>query len=291
MSILIDKNTRVLVQGITGSVGAFQAKIMLEYGTNLVAGVTPGKGGSSFEGTPIFNDVQSAAAETAPNAAICFVPAKFARDAALEVIQASIPLLVLTTEGVPEKDMLEIMAYARLKGTRIVGPDTPGIISPGVCKLGVHPAMMYKKGSVGLVSKSGALSYEVGRVMTEAGIGQTTVVGIGGGPVWGSRQAEIVKLFFADPETQAVVLLGEVGGRMELEAAEFIKAHPEKPVVAMIVGRSAPEGAQMGHAGAIIEGHEGSAQGKIEALKAAGVHVATKPKEIPELLREMGIKA
>ncbi|HSN93793.1 MAG TPA: succinate--CoA ligase subunit alpha, partial [Anaerolineaceae bacterium] len=228
MTILIDQNTRVLVQGITGSVGAFQAKIMLEYGTRLVAGVTPGKGGTSFEGVPIFNDVEKAIAETAPNAAICFVPAKFVKDAALEVIQATIPLLVLTTEGVPEKDMIEILAFARLKGTRIVGPDTPGIISPGVCKLGVHPAAMYKRGTVGLVSKSGALSYEVGRVMTSAGIGQTTVVGIGGGPIWGSRQAELIEMFFADPETQAVVMLGEVGGRMELEAAEFIKAHPDK---------------------------------------------------------------
>ncbi|MEA4811702.1 MAG: succinate--CoA ligase subunit alpha [Anaerolineaceae bacterium] len=291
MSILIDQDTRVLVQGITGSVGSFQARIMLDYGTNIVAGVTPGKGGSRFEGIPVFNDVDKAVAETEPNAAICFVPAKFARDAALEIIQSSIPLLVLTTEGVPEKDMIEILAYARLKGTRVVGPDTPGIIAPGICKLGVHPAMMYKRGSVGLVSKSGALSYEVGRVMSAAGIGQTTVVGIGGGPIWGSRQAEIIQMFFADPETQAVVMLGEVGGRMELEAAEFIGKHPEKPVVAMIVGRSAPEGAQMGHAGAIIEGHEGTAQGKIEALRAAGVKVATKPKEIPQLLKETGIKA
>jgi len=291
MTILINQDTRVLVQGITGSVGAFQTKIMLEYGTKLVAGVTPSKGGTLFEGIPVFNDVEKAVAETAPNAAICFVPAKFARDAALEVIQTAIPLLVLTTEGVPEKDMLEILAYARIKGTRIVGPDTPGIISPGVSKLGVHPGLMYQKGTVGLVSKSGALSYEVGRVMTAAGIGQTTVVGIGGGPVWGSTQREMVELFYDDPETQAVVLLGEVGGRMELDAAEFIRTHPGKPVIAMIVGRSAPEGAQMGHAGAIIEGHKGTAQGKIEALKAAGTYIATKPREIPDLLREVGIKA
>lgn len=291
MTVLIGKDTRVLVQGITGSVGAFQTRMMVEYGTKVVAGVSPSKGGQSFDGIPVFNDVQKAVEETAPNAAICFVPAKFACDGALEVLQSGIPLVVLTTEGIPEQDMVRIMAYAKTKGSRIVGPDTPGIISPGVCKLGVHPAMMYKRGSVGIVSKSGALSYEVGRVITGAGIGQSTVVGIGGGPIWGSRQAEIVAMFNDDPETEAIVLLGEVGGKLELEAADYIRNNPGKPVIAMIVGRSAPEGAQMGHAGAIIEGRESTAQGKIEALRSAGAMIATKPMDIPNLLKEIGLKA
>jgi len=289
MTILINHDTRAIIQGITGTVGSFQAKIMKEYGTQIVAGVTPGKGGSSVYEIPVYDFVAEAVAEQSPNAAFCFVPARFARDAAIEVIQSGLELLVITTEGVPEKDMLEIVSCARMYGTRVIGPDTPGLISPGVCKLGVHPNRMFMKGRIGVLSKSGALSYEVCKNLTENGVGQSTVVGIGGGPIWGTRQAEVLKMFFEDDDTRAVVLLGEVGGSMEVEAAAYLKQNPFKPVFALIVGRSAPPGAQMGHAGAIIEGEEGTAQYKIEALRDAGAVIASRPAEIPELIKKMGL--
>lgn len=289
MTILIDKNTRAIIQGITGTVGSFQAKIMQDYGTNLVAGVTPGKGGMSVHTIPVFDFVSEAVQHHAPNAAFCFVPARFVRDAAMEVIQSKIELLVITTEGVPEKDMLEILEFSKLNGTRVIGPDTPGLISPGVCKLGVHPHRMFMRGNIGVLSKSGALSYEVCKRLTENGLGQSTVVGIGGGPIWGTHQIDILSLFFEDPETKAIVLLGEVGGSMELETAEFLKNNLRKPVISLIVGRFAPPGAQMGHAGAIIEGNEGTAQNKLDCLKEAGAMIVTKPQEIPELIIKMGL--
>jgi len=288
MAILIDENTRGLVQGITGAVGSFQTKIMKEYGTKVVAGVTPGKGGMEVYGIPVYDFVEEAVARYEIDAAFGFVPARFAKDAALEVIDAGTPLLVLTAEGVPDQDMLTIINYAAAKGTTVVGPDTPGVVSPGKCKLGVHPNRVLLEGHVGVLSKSGALSYEVCKTLTENGIGQSTIVGIGGGPFWGLSQEAVLSMFEDDPETNAVVMLGEVGGTMEQQAAAFIAQHMTKPVVALIVGRAAPEGAQMGHAGAIIEGKEGTATAKIEALKQAGAHIAYRPSDIPHIIKKLG---
>lgn len=289
MAILIDSSTQVLIQGITGTVGSFQTRIMQEYGTNIVAGVTPGKGGQMVHGIPVYDSVARATAEHKIDAAFGFVPARFAMDGALEVIDAGIPLLVLTAEGVPDQDMLIIINYAALKGAIVVGPDTPGVVSPGKCKLGVHPNRVLLEGRVGVLSKSGALSYEVCKTLTEAGIGQSTIVGIGGGPFWGLSQERALAMFEEDDETQIVVLLGEVGGTMEKRAAEFIKKYMTKPVVALIVGRAAPQGAQMGHAGAIIEGEEQTAASKIEVLKRAGVQIAYRPSDIPLRIMELGV--
>jgi succinyl-CoA synthetase alpha subunit len=289
LAIFIDQNTRILVQGITGNVGSFQTRIMKEYGSNIVAGITPGKGGQDVDGIPVYNLVSEAVREHRIDAAISFVPAPFAKNAAFEILAAGIPFLVLTTEGIPENDIIDIVRYAELTGNRVLGPDTPGLISPGKCKLGVHPHQMFKEGSVGIVSKSGSLSYEVSRVLTDAGIGQSSVVGIGGGPVWGISQEEVLKEFENDPETKAIVLLGEVGGKLEHHAARFIKSHMDKPVVAMIVGRSAPKGARMGHAGAIVEGVQGTAVSKLEALKQAGAQTATTSHEIVKILQQFGV--
>ncbi len=289
MAILIDENTRVLVQGITGNVGSFQTGIMQDYGTNIVAGVTPGKGGTKIFGIPVYDLVEEAVRERQADAAISFVPARFAKDAAMEVIGSGIPFLVLTTEGIPDQDVLTILRYAALKGTTVLGPDTPGLISPGKCKLGVHPHTMFMEGRVGLVSKSGSLSYEVGRLLTESGIGQSTVVGIGGGPIWGLSQESVLRMFEEDPETEAIVLLGEVGGRLEHDAAHFISHSMKKPVIALIVGRMAPEGVQMGHAGAIIEGEEGTAASKIAVLKKAGAIIASSSLNIPELIKKLEV--
>ncbi len=289
MAILVNENTRVLIQGITGKVGAFQSIAMKAYGTNIVAGVTPGKGGLDLEGIPIYDLVEEAIHKHDVNAAISFVPARFAKDAAMEVLACAIPFLVLTTEGIPDYDVLELLRFAELQNAIVLGPDTPGLISPGRSKLGVHPHNMFMKGPVGVVSKSGSLSYEVGRMLTLAGIGQSTVVGIGGGPVWGLSQQAALQLFEDDPETEVIVLLGEVGGKLEHDAARFITYQMCKPVVALIVGRTAPMGAQMGHAGAIIEGDEGTAESKIKALKAAGAYIAKSAREIPEIIGRMGV--
>ncbi len=289
MAILIDENTRVLVQGITGRVGSFQTKIMLEYGTKIVAGVTPGKGGTETHGIPVYDFIEEALRDHEVNAAISFVPARFAKDAAIEAIDNGIPFLVLTAEGIPDHDVITILNYAAAKGTTVLGPDTPGLVSPGKCKLGVHPNRVLKEGHVGVVSKSGALSYEVCRVLVEHGIGQSTVVGIGGGPLWGLSQKDVLKMFQEDPETKVVILLGEVGGTMEQEAAAFIERGMDKPVISLIVGRAAPKGAQMGHAGAIIEGEEGTAQSKIKALKKAGATVVSSPSQIPQIITRIGV--
>ena len=289
MAILIDENTRVLVQGITGRVGSFQTKIMLEYGTKVVAGVTPGKGGMEIHGIPVYDFIEEALRDHEVNAAISFVPARFAKDAAIEAIDNGIPFLVLTAEGIPDHDVITILNYAAAKGTTVLGPDTPGLVSPGKCKLGVHPNRVLKEGHVGVVSKSGALSYEVCRVLVEHGIGQSTVVGIGGGPLWGLSQKDVLKMFQEDPETKVVVLLGEVGGTMEQEAAAFIERRMDKPVISLIVGRAAPKGARMGHAGAIIEGDEGTAQSKIKALKKAGATVVSSPSQIPQIITRIGV--
>jgi succinyl-CoA synthetase alpha subunit len=289
MAILINEKTRVLIQGITGRTGSFQTQVMQAYGTRIVCGVTPGKGGREIYGIPVYDLVAEAVSEHKVDAAISFVPAPFAMDAALEIISAKITFLVLTTEGVPDQDIVTILDQAKINGTRVLGPDTPGIISPGKSKLGVHPHVFFKEGPIGIVSKSGSLSYEVGRVMTDQCFGQSSVVGIGGGPIWGLSQEAVLALFEKDPETKAVVLLGEVGGTLEYNAARYIKRNMKKPVIALIVGRMAPKGAQMGHAGAIIEGDEGTAFSKIEALHKAGARIAKNSLEIPELIRKIGV--
>jgi succinyl-CoA synthetase alpha subunit len=288
MAVLVDGNTRVIVQGITGKSGILQTRTLLEYGTRVVAGVTPGKGGTVVEGVPVYDSVADAMKETSPNAAISFVPPMFAKDAAYEAMEAGIGLLVLTMEGIPKHDVLDVLSYARGRGVRVLGPGTAGVISPGKCKLGAHPARMFREGKVGVVSKSGALSYEVGKTLTDAGIGQSTVVALGGGPIWGTNQREIVELFNGDPETEIVVVLGEIGGGTEIAAAEYIGEQVRKPVVSLIVGRAAPEGKSLGHAGAIIRGNKGTAASKMEALERAGAHLATSPAQVVEIIRKLG---
>ncbi len=287
MAILIDKNTRVLVQGITGRSGGLQTQTLIEYGTRVVAGVTPGKGGMVVHNVPVFNFIDEACLNHEVNAVISFVPPMVAKDAAFEVIDNGIPLLVLTMEGVPQKDVVEILSYASGHNTRVIGPGAAGIIAPGKCKLGAHPARMFKEGHIGVVSKSGALSYEMGKRLTEAGIGQSTVVALGGGPIWGTNQREIVELFQKDPETSVILLLGEIGGATEIKAAEYIADHVTKSVVSLIVGRHAPEGKSLGHAGAIIVGNKGTAASKMEVLAEAGVHVARNPREVIEAISEL----
>lgn len=288
MAILVNENTRVIVQGITGKSGILQTKSLLEYGTAVVAGVTPGKRGMTVEGVPVFDSVVQAMEQCTPNAAISFVPPMFAKDAAMEAMEAGIELLVLTMEGIPKHDVLDILAYAEGRNIRVIGPGTAGVISPGKCKLGAHPSRMYIPGKVGVVSKSGALSYEVGKSLTDAGIGQSTVVALGGGPIWGMNQRDAVELFNDDPETEIIVLLGEIGGSTEIVAAEYIAKAVKKPVVSLIVGRSAPEGKSLGHAGAIIRGNKGTAASKIEALEKAGVHVALSPAQVVDIIRKLG---
>ncbi len=287
MVVLVNRDTNVLVQGITGRSGALQTKVMIDYGTNVVAGVTPGKGGMEVEGVPVYDFIVDAMEHHDIDAAISFVPAPFAKDASIEAIDSGIKLLVLTTEEIPDQDVLAIIAHARAAGTTVLGPGTPGLFAPGKCKLGAHPSRMFQEGRVGIVSKSGALSYEVGKAMTEAGIGQSAVVGLGGGPIWGISQTEVLRLFENDPETDAIVLLGEIGGSMEEEAASFIADNISKPVVAIIVGRAAPEGKSLGHAGAIIEGDRGTAQAKIAALEEAGAYIARTPYEIADIIEEI----
>lgn len=287
LPILINKQTKVLVQGITGKSGRLQTKVMKEYGTNIVAGVTPGKGGLIVEGVPVYNFVKEAIVEHKINAAISFVPPAFAKDSSYEIIDNGIKFLVLTTEGIPEKDIIEILTYSKLKGTKILGPGTAGIISPGKCKLGSHPGRMYKEGRVGIVSKSGALSYEVGKTLTEADIGQSTVLAVGGGPIWGFTQKDAIELFQKDKETEIIILLGEIGGNMEEEAAKYISSNVGKPVISMIVGREAPKGKSLGHAGAIIQGKKGTVKAKSETLIKAGAHMAKTPQEIVELINEI----
>jgi len=290
MSILVDKNTKVLVLGITGKSGKLQTEIMKRYGTNIVAGVTPGKGGKEVEGIPVYDFVKEAVNIHDINAAISFVPPPYAKDSCIEVFDNSVKFLILTTEQIPEHDVVEIIKYAENKGARILGPGSAGLISPGKCKLGVHPPNMYKEGHIGMVSKSGALSYEVGKTLTEKGIGQSTVVAIGGGPYWGLTQLNVIKLFQEDDETKIIVLLGEIGGTMEEETAKFIKKEVDKPVISLIVGSSAPKGKSLGHAGAIIEGDFGTARSKINALREAGAYIAKNHMDIIEQIRKIGDK-
>lgn len=283
--ILLDKNTKCLVQGITGKQGSFHTEQMLKYNTCIEAGVTPGKGGQDFMGVPIFNSIEEATEETDINSSIIFVPAKFAKDAAFESIR-HLDLVVIISEHIPVHDSMEIMAYANQMDTTVIGPNTPGIISPGVGKLGIMPTHIFDEGNVGLISRSGTLTYEIASELTRAGIGQSTCVGIGGDPVVGTNYIDILKRFDDDDDTEAVVLIGEIGGNAEEKAAEYIKNEMTKPVVSYIAGRTAPPGKRMGHAGAIIQGNTGTVASKTQALNDAGVEVAKMPSQIVELIRK-----
>jgi succinyl-CoA synthetase alpha subunit len=283
--ILLDENTKCLVQGITGKQGSFHTEQMLKYDTCIEAGVTPGKGGQEFLGVPIFNSIEETIEETDVNSSIIFVPAKFAKDAAFESIR-HLDLVVIISEHIPVHDSMEIMAYAKQMGTTVIGPNTPGVISPGVGKLGIMPTHIFDEGNVGVISRSGTLTYEIASELTRAGIGQSTCVGIGGDPVIGTNYIEILERFEADDGTEAVVLIGEIGGNAEENAAEYIKNEMTKPVVSYIAGRTAPPGKRMGHAGAIIQGDSGTVESKTKALNSAGVEVAKMPSEIVELLKK-----
>jgi len=287
MSILVDESTRLLVQGITGSEGSFHTQRCMEYGTKIVAGVTPGKGGSKHLGVPVFNTVEKAMAETGANASLMFVPPAFAADGIFEASAADIPLIVCITEGIPVLDMVRVHRYLKGKSTRLVGPNCPGIMSPGKCKAGIMVGEIHLPGSVGVVSRSGTLTYDVVSQLTSLGIGQSTCIGIGGDALAGSTFVDILTLFQADEDTRAVVLIGEIGGTMEQEAAEFISRHVTKPVVTFVAGSTAPPGRRMGHAGAIITGSAGTASEKIKALSQAGATVAPNPAEIGLTVRKV----
>lgn len=287
MTVLVDENTRVLVQGITGHQGTVHTREMLKFGSKVVAGATPGKGGSQVEGVPVFDSVEEAIAKTGANATCIFVPAPFAKDAFLEAADAGIPLAVIVTEHIPFHDMLAMYHYGRLRGTRIIGPNCPGIAAPGGAKVGIIPNVVFQKGRVGVISRSGTLTYEIVGGLKEAGLGQSTCMGLGGDPVVGTSFVDALPLFQADAQTEAIVLVGEIGGTAEEEAAEHIHREITKPVVAYIAGRSAPPGKRMGHAGAIIARGRGTAAGKVSALEAAGAKVARFPYEIPRLVQEV----
>lgn len=284
MSILINKNSKVLVQGITGRQGGFHAKLMMEYGTDVVGGVTPGKGGEWFEGKPVFDTMRSAVETTNADVSLVTVPARFAPDAILEAADSGVKLIICLTEHIPVSDMMKVVTYCDQKGVRLLGPNCPGVMTPGEAKVGIIPGMVAIPGNIGVVSKSGTLTYEVGFAMKNHGMGISTIVGIGGDPVIGTTFVEVLEMFENDPQTEKVALLGEIGGSAEIVAANYIKNHMTKPVAAFIAGRSAPPGKRMGHAGAIVDGGEGSAEEKIAALEAAGARVAANPEEIPNLL-------
>lgn len=285
MGIIIDENTRAIVQGITGTQGRFHTKLMLEYGTKIVAGVTPGKGGTQVHGIPVYDTVEEAQEKHSANASIIFVPAPFAAEAALESLENGIKTLVIITEHIPIKDSIEVMNYAKQVNATIIGPNTPGIITPGKSKLGIMPAHIFKSGNIGMVSRSGTLTYEIAASLTKKNLGQSTCLGLGGDPITGLNFIDALKMFENDPQTKAVVLIGEIGGNLEELTAEFIvKEKYPKPVVAFIAGRSAPPGKRMGHAGAIVMGKAGTAESKIEALRKAGVKVAEKPSDVAKLL-------
>lgn len=286
MSILLNRETRVLVQGITGRAGRDQAHWMLDYGTKVVAGVTPGRGGEEVEGIPVYNTVAEAVREQKAEASVFFVPAPAVKNAALETIEAGIKLIVVVTEHVPVHDVMEMRSYARNRGVRLLGPTSPGIITPGEAKIGIMPGNMFHPGRIGIISRSGTLSYEVSVDLAAAGLGQSTAVGIGADPVVFTSMTELLELFENDPDTDQVVIIGEVGGTQEEKAAEFIARRMTKPVVAYIAGRQAPEGKRMGHAGAIIQGGLGTPQSKVNALRLAGVSVADYPLEVVELIRK-----
>jgi succinyl-CoA synthetase alpha subunit len=286
VSILVNNDTRLLVQGITGREGTFHTTQMVEYGTNVVAGVTPGKKGQDVAGVPVFNTVREAVVETQANTSIIYVPARFAPDAIYEAVDNGIALVICITEGVPVNDMVPVYHYVKEHGARLIGPNCPGLITPGEAKVGIMPGFIHKPGKIGLVSRSGTLTYEVVNALSEAGLGQSTAVGIGGDPVIGTSFVDCLALFQDDPDTEAIVMIGEIGGTDEEDAAEFIKVNVTKPMAGFIAGQTAPPGKRMGHAGAIISGGAGTAAEKMAALESAGVKVAESPSQVPDLLRQ-----
>jgi succinyl-CoA synthetase alpha subunit len=285
MSVLVNENTRVLVQGFTGREGTFHAQQALAYGTKVVGGVTPGKGGMKYLDLPVFDTVADAVKETGAHASVIFVPPPFAADAIMEATDAELPLVVCITEGIPALDMVKAWRYLQGKATRLIGPNCPGIISPGKCKIGIMPAHIHKQGNVGVVSRSGTLTYEAVGQLTGLGIGQSTCIGIGGDPIIGTNFIDAIQLFNDDPDTHAIIMIGEIGGTAEETAAAYIKAHVKKPVVGFIAGQTAPPGRRMGHAGAIISGGSGKASDKIAAMEAAGITVCASPAEMGEKLK------
>ncbi|MGD9764790.1 MAG: succinate--CoA ligase subunit alpha [Candidatus Binatia bacterium] len=280
MSVLVNKHTRVVTQGITGATGQFHTRACKEYGTQMVAGVTPGKGGTSFEGIPIFDTVAQSVAATGANASVIYVPPPYAADAIMEAADAGVALVVCITEGIPVLDMMRVKRFLEGRPTRLIGPNCPGIITPGECKIGIMPGYIHRPGHIGVVSRSGTLTYEAVHQLTQAGYGQSTCIGIGGDPINGTNFVDALRLFEADADTQAVILIGEIGGSAEEQAAEFIRDHMSKPVVAFVAGQTAPPGRRMGHAGAIIAGGRGTAADKVAAFEAAGVRVARNPAEM-----------
>ncbi|MEC3607083.1 succinate--CoA ligase subunit alpha [Bacillus glycinifermentans] len=293
MSVFINKDTKVIVQGITGSTALFHTKQMLEYGTKIVGGVTPGKGGTEVEGVPVFNTVEDAVNETGATASVIYVPAPFAADAIMEAVDAELELVICITEHIPVLDMVKVKRFMEGKKTRLIGPNCPGVITPEECKIGIMPGYIHKKGHVGVVSRSGTLTYEAVHQLSEAGVGQSTAVGIGGDPVNGTNFIDVLKAFNEDPETHAVIMIGEIGGTAEEEAAEWVKANMTKPVVGFIGGKTAPSGKRMGHAGAIISGGKGTADEKIKTMNACGIEVAETPSVMGEtlikVLKEKGL--